>query len=127
MFNRKIIENVSVKVTLAGARNLKGSHPDKPVDPYVRVRLGKHSLHKTKHLKKTNDPEWNETFSTKVFATSSLDFMVRDHHTLSDHDIGEVVFNVAENVDEGRPFDGWLSLVPEGSGEIHVQVEVVSG
>jgi hypothetical protein len=52
--------------------------------------------------------------------------MVRDHNTLADSDIGEVSFNVSENVDEGKSFDGWLPLTPAGNGEIHVQVEVIS-
>jgi hypothetical protein len=68
----------------------------------------------------------NESFTTKVFGTSILEMMVRDHNKLADSDIGEVSFNVAENVDEGRSFDGWLSLTPAGNGEIHIQVEVIS-
>ncbi|CAO3625901.1 unnamed protein product [Mucor hiemalis] len=117
--------NATIKVTIVAARGLKGMNRDKTSDPYVRVRLGKHSIHKTKHLKKTCDPEWNETFTTKVFGTSTLDLLVRDHNTLSDTDIGEVTFSVAEHVDEGRPFDGWLPLTPNGNGELHIQVQVV--
>lgn len=67
----------------------------------------------------------NETFTTKVFGTSVLEFMVRDHNTLADADIGEVSFNVSEHVDEGKSFDGWLALLPNGTGEIHIQVQVV--
>lgn len=52
--------------------------------------------------------------------------MVRDHNTLTDSDIGEAFFNVSENVDEGKSFDGWLPLTPTGTGEIHIQVEVIS-
>lgn len=68
----------------------------------------------------------NETFTTKVFSTSTLDLLVRDHNTLSDTDIGETSFSVAEHVDEGRPFDGWLPLTPHGNGELHIQVQVVA-
>lgn len=51
---------------------------------------------------------------------------MREHNTLTDHDIGEASFQVAEYVDEGKSFDGWLPLVPSGSGEIHIRVEVVT-
>ncbi|KAI8644638.1 C2 domain-containing protein [Parasitella parasitica] len=124
--DRESTENVTIKVNVLEARNLKGCGRDKTSDPYCRVKLGKNSLHKTKHLKKNLNPQWNETFTTKVFGTSVLEFMVRDHNTLSDTDIGEISFNVSEHVDEGRPFDGWLALSPNGNGEIHIQVEVVN-
>ncbi len=41
-----------------GARGLKGMNRDKTSDPYCRVRLGKHTLHKTKYIKKNCQPEW---------------------------------------------------------------------
>ncbi|CAO0794356.1 unnamed protein product [Mucor circinelloides] len=118
-------KNVTIKVNVVEARNLKGCGRDKMSDPYCRVKLGKNSIHKTKHLKKNLNPEWNETFTTKVFGTSVLEFMVRDHNTLADADIGEVSFNVSEHVDEGKSFDGWLALSPNGTGEIHIQVQVI--
>jgi hypothetical protein len=52
--------------------------------------------------------------------------MVRDHNTLTDTDIGEVPFHVAEHVNEGKSFDDWLPLSPPGHGEIHIRVEVVT-
>ncbi|KAG2237442.1 hypothetical protein INT48_009571, partial [Thamnidium elegans] len=119
-------KNATVKFTVVGARNLKDIKRDKLVDPYVRVRLGKNVIHKTKHLKKNSNPEWNETFVTKVFGSSILDLTARDHKTLTHTDIGEASFHVSEYVDEGRSFDGWLPLTPAGSGEIHIQVEVVT-
>ncbi|GAA5810280.1 hypothetical protein MFLAVUS_003700 [Mucor flavus] len=119
-------KNATVKFTVVGARNLKDLKRDKLVDPYVRIRLGKNVIHKTKHLKKNNNPEWNETFVTKVFGSSTLDLTVRDHKTLTHTDIGEASFHVSEYVDEGRSFDGWLPLTPAGSGEVHIQVEIVT-
>jgi Ca2+-dependent lipid-binding protein len=55
---RSFIENATIKVTLLEARNLKGMNRDKTSDPYCRVRLGKHSVHKTKHIKKNCNPQW---------------------------------------------------------------------
>ncbi|KAI9485787.1 MAG: C2 domain-containing protein [Benjaminiella poitrasii] len=119
-------KNVTIKVTLIEARNLKGMNRDKTSDPYCRVRLGKHSIYKTKHIKKNCNPQWNETFTTKVFGTSVLEFMIRDHNTLTDSDIGEASFTVVDNVDEDKPFDDWLPLSPSGTGEVHVHVEVMN-
>lgn len=67
----------------------------------------------------------NETFTTKVFGSSILELLVRDHNTLADVDIGEASINIANYVNEGKPFDGWLPLSPSGNGEIHVQVEII--
>ncbi|KAI7907367.1 C2 domain-containing protein [Cokeromyces recurvatus] len=119
-------KNVTIRVSLIEARNLKGMNRDKTSDPYCRVRLGKHSLYKTKYIKKNCNPHWNESFTTKVFGTSVLEFTVRDHNTLADNDIGVATFTVAENVDESEPFDGWLPLNPSENGEIHVHVEVIN-
>ncbi|CAO0794357.1 unnamed protein product [Mucor circinelloides] len=51
-------KNVTIKVNVVEARNLKGCGRDKMSDPYCRVKLGKNSIHKTKHLKKNLNPEW---------------------------------------------------------------------
>jgi hypothetical protein len=67
----------------------------------------------------------NESFTTTVFGTSILEFIVRDRNTLSDSDVGEVTLNVSEYVEGGKSFDGWLPLEPSGTGEIHVQIQVV--
>ncbi|OBZ83487.1 Uncharacterized protein PYUK71.03c, partial [Choanephora cucurbitarum] len=115
----------TVKISIIEARNLKGMNKDKTSDPYCRVRLNKHSLHKTKYIKKNCNPQWEDTFTTKVFASSSLDFMVRDHNKLADSDIGEAFFTIADHVDEGQLFDGWLPLTPSGNGELHIQVQIL--
>lgn len=68
----------------------------------------------------------NETFVTKIFGSSVIDLTVRDHKTLTHTDIGDASFHVSEYIDEGRSFDGWLPLVPPGTGEIHIQAEIVA-
>ncbi|KAI9258242.1 C2 domain-containing protein [Sporodiniella umbellata] len=119
-------KNINVKITLVGARGLKGMNRDKTSDPYCRVRQGRHTLYKTKYIKKNCQPEWNETFTTKVFGVAALDIVVRDHNKLADTDIGEVSFNVAEYMSEGKSFDGWVPLSPSGTGEVHIQAEIVN-
>lgn len=66
----------------------------------------------------------NETFTTTVFGTSVLEFIVRDKNTLADSDIGEVSLNVSDYVEGGKSFDGWLPLT-NGNGELHIQIQVV--
>ncbi|KAI8372518.1 C2 domain-containing protein [Choanephora cucurbitarum] len=115
-------ENATIQVELLGARNLKAMDRGGTSDPYCRVRFGNKVLHKTRHLKKTLSPEWNESFSAKVNSNGTLDFKVKDHNTLSDVDIGDCQLNLANVVKPGQPYDGWLALAPEGTGEIHVKI-----
>ncbi|KAI8365587.1 C2 domain-containing protein [Blakeslea trispora] len=115
-------ENATIQVELIGARNLKAMDRGGTSDPYCRVRFGNKVLHKTRHLKKTLSPEWNENFSAKVNSNGTLDFKVKDHNTLTDVDIGDCQLNLAEVVKPGRPYEGWLPLIPQGTGEIHVKV-----
>ncbi|KAI7867816.1 C2 domain-containing protein [Spinellus fusiger] len=116
--------NGTITISVVGARNLKAMDRGGTSDPYARVRIGTKVIGKTKHIKKTLVPEWNETFSTKVgSAKTVLDFKVKDHNTINDVDIGEVAFDLWDNVRPGQPFDGWLTLKPEGTGEIHIRVE----
>ncbi|CAO3622085.1 unnamed protein product [Mucor fragilis] len=118
-------DGYAVQVNLIEARNLKAMDRGGTSDPYCRVRVGGKVVYKTRHFKKTLTPDWNESFTTKVDSNGVLDFKVKDHNTLTDVDIGENQFNVANYVKPGQPFDGWLSLSPEGTGEIHVKVTLV--
>lgn len=116
-------EDVTVQVTLIEARNLKAMDRGGTSDPYCRVRVGSKQVFKTRHIKKTLQPDWNESFTTKV--KGIMDFKVKDHNTITDVDIGDHQFDVTNFVKPGQPFDGWLPLSPEGTGEIHVKIALV--
>ncbi|KAF7727699.1 hypothetical protein EC973_007255 [Apophysomyces ossiformis] len=117
---------VNVKISIIAGRNLKGMNRDKTSDPYARVRIGKHVVHKTRHIKKTCEPEWNDVFTTKISQNQPiLEIKVKDHNTFSDVDIGDAVFNMGDHLGSGQAFDGWLPLVPEGNGEIRIRVEAI--
>lgn len=118
-------DGYAVQVNLIEARNLKAMDRGGTSDPYCRVRVGNKVVHKTRHIKKTLTPDWNESFTTKVESNGVLDFKVKDHNTITDVDIGENQFNVSNYVKPGQPFDGWLPLSPEGTGEIHVKITLV--
>lgn len=47
-----------VVIHLLEAQNLRGVDKSGTSDPYVRVRMGKSQVYKTKHIKKTLRPEW---------------------------------------------------------------------
>jgi Ca2+-dependent lipid-binding protein len=115
-----------VSVVILEARNLKAMDKGNTSDPYCRVRIGNKVVHKTRHIKKTLQPDWNESFTSKVNASKGvIDFKVKDHNTITDVDIGDHQFDLAQHVQAGQPFDGWLPLSPPGTGEIHVKVSLI--
>jgi hypothetical protein len=54
-----------------------------------------------------------------------IDIKVKDHNTLQDVDIGNVVLDLWENVQPNKSFQGWLPLQPTGTGEVNVSMEFV--
>ncbi|KAI8099690.1 C2 domain-containing protein [Halteromyces radiatus] len=113
--------NKTLQVSLIGARDLKAMDRGGTSDPYARVRIGNKVVYKTKHIKKTLTPQWNEKFVAKA-ENGKIDIKVKDHNTLSDVDIGGIVFDATTVLQTGQAFDGWLKLSPEGTGEIHVRI-----
>ncbi|KAG1468857.1 hypothetical protein G6F56_003596 [Rhizopus delemar] len=114
-------EVVTIQVQLLGARSLKAMDRGGTSDPYCRVRIGSKVVHKTRHIKKTLTPEWNETFTASISPQKeALDFKVKDHNTLTDVDIGDHIFKLSQQ----EPFDGWLPLTPEGT-ELEDTVQIV--
>ncbi|KAI8070792.1 C2 domain-containing protein [Gongronella butleri] len=114
----------TVQITLVEGRNLKAMDRGGTSDPYARVRIGNKVVYKTKHVKKTLTPVWNESFVAKV-DSGKLDIKVKDKNTLTDVDIGDAVLDVSNVLQSGQPYDGWLKLSPADAGEIHVRVEAM--
>jgi hypothetical protein len=56
-------------------------------------------------------------------AKTTVDIKVKDHNTLQDVDIGNVVLDLWENVQPNKSFQGWLPLQPTGTGEVNVSIE----
>lgn len=80
------------------ANNLRGADVNGSSDPFCKVKLGPFKA-KTRVLKKTLDPEWNETFIFVLEADNlalmggvpMLSFEIWDHNTLArDYFLGEV-------------------------------------
>ncbi|KAG2187239.1 hypothetical protein INT44_004924, partial [Umbelopsis vinacea] len=117
-------EDGTIVISLIGARGLKAMDRGGTSDPYARVRIGKNVVAKTKHIKKTLEPQWNERFEVNVnSAKTTVDIKVKDHNTLQDVDIGNVVLDLWENVQPNKSFQGWLPLQPTGTGEVNVSIE----
>ncbi|CAO3617263.1 unnamed protein product [Cunninghamella echinulata] len=111
------VGNGSIKMSIISVRGLKEKD-----DYYVRVRNNKHTLYKTNHIKKTQDPEWNEHFMANIKSEDNfLEVQLRSRHTLGDHDIGIVQIPLA------RPIDGWIPITPAGTGEICIRLELPEG
>lgn len=69
----------------------------------------------------------NESFSAALNGGSSiLDIKIKDKNTLNDVDIGDCFVNVAELLQNQNVFEGWLPLEPQGTGEIHLRIDVSS-
>ncbi|TPX65676.1 hypothetical protein SpCBS45565_g05016 [Spizellomyces sp. 'palustris'] len=62
------------------ARGLEAVDSGGASDPYVQIYLNGSKIHKTRVIKKTLDPTWNETFSCPVTSRlrSTLEFRVKD-------------------------------------------------
>ncbi|CAO3622319.1 unnamed protein product [Mucor fragilis] len=114
----------TVHIQVVEARNLKGDG-DK-INPVAVVHLGSKQLLKTKKVKKTPNPSWNETCSQKLSGEEiQLDIMVKDSHTFHTSDIGGFTISLWDLI---RPpivtsLDKWLPLEPEGSGQVHVKID----
>ncbi|KAI9105980.1 C2 domain-containing protein, partial [Phlyctochytrium arcticum] len=69
------------------ARNLEAVDSSGTSDPYCQLYLNGAKVHKTKTLKKTLNPEWNETVSIPVESRlrSNLEVRVKDWNSFSKH------------------------------------------
>ncbi|KAG2201023.1 hypothetical protein INT47_006567 [Mucor saturninus] len=112
-------------VRIIEARGLPGQ-ADK-LHPQVSVHLGNQHVLKTRKLKKTASPSWDESFSHEVMSGQEieLEIRVKDAHTFHSTDLGLWTSSLWDLI---RPplvnsLDKWLPLEPEGSGEIHVKLD----
>jgi Ca2+-dependent lipid-binding protein len=92
-----------VALTLHGAQGLKNTDNfSGTVDPYAIISLNKRQeLARTKHVKDTTNPRWNETHYIIVTSfNDSLDIQVFDYNDIRKHkELGVASFSL-ENVEE---------------------------
>ncbi|KAI9025288.1 C2 domain-containing protein [Phycomyces nitens] len=120
--------SISVKITIIAGRNLRPMGRENMADAYVRVRIGKRAVYKTRHISKTSNPEWNGSFTVNVSKDKSvLNFKVKDRHLFAHLDGGDVSLNMSEIlVSPDEPFDQWVDLSPKDSGSLHIRIETTS-
>ncbi|KAG2225823.1 hypothetical protein INT45_007067, partial [Circinella minor] len=120
--------NGTVTIKIIEARNLRGVDRSGTSDPFVRLRVGNKQVHKTKHMKKTLTPKWNETFQCPISSQpTSLNIKVKDYNRFSTSiELGQCQWNIWDLIrpqDQLKSIDRWLPLYPTGQGEIHIAID----
>ena len=109
-----------VKVTVLRASNIKIGDKDSS-DPYVVVACGQKE-HKTKMIKKSLNPEWNETFEFDgVDPKSIIVFYVKDQDLFKDDPLGNALTNL-EGLQVGQEMKRSLHIEGDDvqSGELDI-------
>ncbi|ORX79169.1 hypothetical protein K493DRAFT_321089 [Basidiobolus meristosporus CBS 931.73] len=92
-------ETFGTESTVVDGQNVSASDSNSACDPYIKVRWGRKVLHKTKVIKKTLTPVWNEHFTLPTNGSRvRLHFSVRDHNLLQDSTLGEFELDVWDRV-----------------------------
>ncbi|GAA50263.1 calcium-dependent protein kinase C [Clonorchis sinensis] len=112
-------------VTLKEAKNLIPMDPNGLADPYVKLRLGPsdelNRKFKTKTIKSSLDPVWEETFTINIRPEDDakrLQIEVWDwDRTSRDDFMGSLSFGVTELA--SKPIDCWFKLLGQEQGEYY--------
>jgi tellurium resistance protein TerZ len=107
-------------IKLIEARNLKACDAGGTSDPYVRIKQNGRVLHKTRVVKKTLSPVWNDDYCV-VTEPGSVEFEVMDEDFLKDDHMG--------NVNVVLPYSGpaipeWFDVTDASGikcGQVHIQ------
>eukprot|EP00961_Rhodomonas_salina_P232385 3139742-Rhodomonas_salina.1 len=104
------------------AKDLVAADRGRTSDPYVVIEFSGQQR-KTKTIKQTINPKWNESFDFEIGRPAGqVSVRVYDYDRFNSHDfLGQVELNLA-NLSLEAVQEGWYDLQPRGSGN-----DVVSG
>ncbi|KAL0743638.1 hypothetical protein Bca4012_085151 [Brassica carinata] len=112
-------------VEVVEASDVKPSDLNGLSDPYVKGQLGAYRF-KTKILKKTLAPKWQEEFKIPILTWDSpniLNIEVQDKDRFSDDRLGDCSVKIAE-FRGGQRNDMWLPLQNIKMGRLHLAITV---
>ncbi|XP_024015653.1 C2 domain-containing protein At1g53590 isoform X2 [Eutrema salsugineum] len=113
-------------VEVIEASEVKPSDLNGLADPYVKGQLGAYRF-KTKILRKTLAPKWQEEFKIPILTWDSaniLNIEVQDKDRFSDDSLGDCSVNIAE-FRGGQRNDMWLPLQNIKMGRLHLAITVL--
>ena len=96
------------------------------LDPYVAIDVDEISIERTSTKRKTNDPDWNETFSTDLLRSAEeVGFTVFHDATVPPDDfIANCKMSLSDLIEKAEQplHDIWLDLEP--NGKLHIKIEL---
>lgn len=118
-----------LSITIEKAQNLLACDFNGLSDPYVKVYLmpdpAKSTKHKTKVVKKSLNPEWNEKIVVPVTPemvkeNRRLHLTVWDWDRLTANDfMGALSMSLSDIINNTIPSSGWFKLLDEKQGALH--------
>ncbi|KAK9049322.1 hypothetical protein SSX86_031712 [Deinandra increscens subsp. villosa] len=112
-------------VEIVEASDLKPSDMGGLADPYVKGQLGAYRF-RTKTLKKTLSPKWQEEFKIPITAWESpnlLIIQVRNKDHFVDDILGDCSIKI-NDLRDGQRHDMWLPLQNIKTGKLHIMIKV---
>ncbi|KAK9129364.1 hypothetical protein Sjap_009851 [Stephania japonica] len=100
-------------------------------DPYVTVRLAGATVARTRVIKNSQDPLWNEHFKIPVaHPASEIEFVVKDNDMFGADTIGSVKIPVqdlinSDSIDDWFPILGANAKPPKEDTALHLQIQFV--
>ncbi|CAF1068343.1 unnamed protein product [Rotaria sp. Silwood1] len=115
-----------LEVIILEARSLKNCAFFGEDDPYVEIYMDKKYKQRTRTIKNTNNPVWNERFKFNIHKDdNTIHFDVYDADLIGRDRIGKGKVSL-KHVFDGDEFDEWVKLSTRlglsSCGEIHVKM-----
>ncbi|CAF1489466.1 unnamed protein product [Rotaria sordida] len=121
-------EHGTLKVTIVEGRNLKDEDVVGKNDAYVEVYLDKDYKQRTKTIRNSNNPKWDEKFTFNLQRDhDDLHLHVYDDDTVGKDSIGSAKIDLRKHDFAKGAYDEWVKLPAllglRSKGEIHVIID----